>query len=400
MTNIKIKETPVSVLVLSTYEAYLQPLTAAKLSRQLKQSGCEVRVVDCFVQSLDIKLVKSFDNIAISVPLSDSITTAIKLLNVVRELNPKAKVALFGAHAILNKVELETQYSVAIPSDVAGFFTGLKTANDHNIIPDRESLLGLKHYVYPGGLINDKVVANIETTEGCRFKCTHCSVFSLAKGKVLYKKLDCVMEEIAFAVENGAEHISFTDPEFMNNATHTPAIIDAMHCSYPHLTFDVITRVDRLLRYKDAFITFFDKGCRFITTAIEFPDDKVLKALQKGYRTKDLGALAELIKTTDIVVNPTLITFTPWVDKATILAGEQYLAEIGLTEIIDPVQSKTRLMLTKDSNLLGTPHLEGIELSETEFGYDWCHPDQEVDELYRQRVSTMGGGFNRCCVRC
>jgi len=188
----------------------------------------------------------------------------------------------------------------------------------------------------------------------------------------------------------------------MNNGEHGPAVVEAMHREFPHLTFDIISRVDRILKFGDAFSRFFDYGCTFVTTALEFPNDRVLRILRKGYRVADLDALSERVRTTSLRINPTLIVFNPWVGVDDIAWGERFLADTGLSQIIDPVQYETRLMVTKSSPLLERDALHGIELIEHEFHYDWKHPNPEVDALYAERIARYktGSEFKRCCIRC
>lgn len=402
------------VIAFSVYESYLQPVLLGSIGGLLSRAGIGHRLVDLSVDAMDLADVMAAKAFVITVPLFDSLPAAALLARKLRLLKPGAAIFFTGAHATLNCPRLETEYGGTVVADprtelaeklaAAGVPAGpawpeVETAPDG---VDRTRLPPVTAYSYPGGLLGDKTIANVETTSGCRFSCTHCTVFTLSRQHVAYRDVAGVMAEIGSLVDQGADHVTFMDAEFMNNDEHGPAIVAALHRQFPSLTFDVVSRVDRILKYEAEFLRFFDAGCAFVTTAIEFPDDNLLQILRKGYRTKDLARLSELVATTGMRVNPTLIVFSPWVDVKGIEAGEAFLRDAGLTQIIDPVQYQTRLMLTKGSPLLDGKALDGVRLIEREFSFDGVHPDPATDALYRERIDApdQDDGFKRCCIRC
>jgi hypothetical protein len=51
--------------------------------------------------------------------------------------------------------------------------------------------------------------------------------------------------------------------------------------------------------------------------------------------------------------------------------------------------------------LLNSKWLDGIELIDRGFYYDWKHSDPAVDELWEERHQQAAeAGVRRCCVRC
>lgn len=403
------KQSP-HVIAFSAYESYLQPVLLASIGGLLARSGMKYRLVDLSVDAMDLAEAERAKAFVIAVPLFDSLEPVCLLVGNLRALNPGTPIFFVGPHATLNRRRLEAEYggTVVDLGEVVDRLAGAGIAADGGMPSvsvgrlDRQGVPPVTAYSYPGGLLDHKTVGNVETTVGCRFACTHCTVFTLARQHVDYGSIEDIIAEIDCLVNQGADHITFMDAEFMNDGEHGPAVIEAMHRQFPQLTFDMISRVDRILKYESVFRRFFDLGCTFVTTAIEFPDDRVLKILRKGYRTKDLLGLSDLVAATDIRLNPTLIVFTPWIDVEAVHAGERLLAESGLTQIIDPVQYRTRLMITKGSPLLETDALQGVPLIDQEFSFDWVHPDPAMDALYRERIGSANHetGFKRCCVRC
>jgi radical SAM superfamily enzyme YgiQ (UPF0313 family) len=399
-----------NLLILATYESFLQPLTVARLRTALGRIGYSADVIDCTVDAMDKKKLERAGAYVVTAPLFDSLRQACAIAGMLRARHGDKPLFFVGAYAELNRDALEHRFGARVLSgdyetslaDVlaqAGL-SAHETATERAPWWGRTLLPNIGNYAYPGGLLPDKKVGNVETTGGCRFNCSHCTVYTLSRGNVGYRPLKDVMGEIAWLVEQGVDHISFTDAEFMNVANHGPAIVEALAARHPGTTFDVISRVDRILKYQEEFRRFAELGCVFVTTALEFPDDKVLTKLRKGYRTKHLAKLAELNEQ-GIRINPTLIVFSPWVDLADIERGETFLADSGLSEIIDPVQRVTRLVVVKGSPLFETDALDGVVLHEREFDYTWEHPIPEVDQLYSERLKAAGSdAIGRCCVRC
>lgn len=386
-------------------------MSLATLGAMLNALGRTVRLFDLSVTAFTPADLARTELALIAVPLFDALPSAVALAAFLRRAYPKLTLAFYGAHAQLNQAALRERFDALVLDDLSVELPALldtlaigpdRPASGDGQLPDRRSLPGLSAYTYPGGLLTGRIVGNLEATGGCRYMCSHCTVFTLARGKVAYHALDRIMADIRQLVELGAEHITFMDAEFMNNGDHGPAVIEAMHREFPLLTFDLISRVDRILKFPDAFERFFECGCTFVTTALEFPNNEVLRLLRKGYRVKDLATLSERVHTTSLRINPTLIMFNPWVDVDDIEWGERFLSDTGLSEIIDPIQYETRLMITKRSPLLETDALRDIELIEREFHYDWTHPDPAVDALYAERTMRYHADseFKRCCIRC
>lgn len=395
------------LLFVSTYESYLQPTLLRSLGTAAAKWGVPYKLVDLAVEALDEADLAAAKAFVITVPLFDSIRPACAVAGRLRAAKPTAPVFFVGAHAALHGDVLESDYHGCIIRDGA---VGLRKALERlGIEPsaaahdsERPTLPPLQAYTYPGGLLSDRTIANVETTVGCRFGCTHCSVYALLRGRVQYTSVAQVITQIREMVDQGADHVTFMDAEFMNDAEHGPAVVEAMHREFPDVGFDLTTRVDRILKYEEKFRRFFDLGCAFVTTAIEFPDDEVLQVLRKGYRTADLARLADLIAHSGFRICPTLVVFSPWIDLPRIHRGESFLTSTGLDRIIDPVQRSTRLIVNKGSALLDTAALKGVQLIEREFSYDWVHPDPAVDALYAERVAAQCQieSFKRCCVRC
>lgn len=80
---------------------------------------------------------------------------------------------------------------------------------------------------------------------------------------------------------------------------------------------------------------------------------------------------------------PTFVPFTPWTTRENYLQLLEGVAELGLLEMIPPIQLAIRLLITASSPLL---ELESVQSVAEPFDgemlvYPWKSPDPEMDTL-------------------
>ena len=120
------------------------------------------------------------------------------------------------------------------------------------MVPDRHSLPALEKYsqlVFPDG--NRRVMGFTETTRGCKHLCRHCPVVPVYNGRFYAIPADIVLEDIRQQVAQGAQHISFGDPDFLNGPLHAQRVVEAMHEEFPALTYDAVIKIEHLIKYPD-----------------------------------------------------------------------------------------------------------------------------------------------------
>ena len=166
-------------------------------------------------------------------------------------------------------------------------------------------------------------------------------------------------------------------------------------------TFEFTTRVDHLLQYTDMFEHLVDLGLVRVTSALEFPSDRILRIFDKGITVDDMRAAIAEADRMGFELNPTFIPFTPWVGYEELLTFEDFLIETGLARVVDPTALQTRLLLFKGSPLLSSPWVDGLRTVDRGFFLEWTHPDPRVEELWQERRSDAEDmGKIRCCVKC
>ena len=159
-----------------------------------------------------------------------------------------------------------------------------------------------------GGL---RVVGNTDATRGCKHHCRHCPIVPVYQGQFRVVPVDVVVADIRSQVENGAQHISFGDPDFFNGPAHARKLMARLADEFPGLTYDVTIKVEHLLKHADLLPMLRASGCLFITSAVESVDDAVLAHLKKGHTRADFVRAVELCRREGVTLAPTFVPFTP-----------------------------------------------------------------------------------------
>jgi radical SAM superfamily enzyme YgiQ (UPF0313 family) len=244
-------------------------------------------------------------------------------------------------------------------------------------------------------------MGNVEVTRGCHHKCTYCSVYGAYDGGVAPYRLETLLSDVRQLADEGVRHFYFIDAEFFNSRTLGIQAIRQVAAEFPGSTFEFTTRVDHIQDYPDLLAELVSLGLRRVTSALEFPSDRILRIFDKGIDVANMREAIALAERIGFELNPTFIPFTPWVRYEELLTFEDFLIETGLARVVEPTALQTRLLLFKGSPLLRSPWLADIDLVDRGFHYDWTHPDRRVEELWRQRRSEAeGAGAMRCCVKC
>ncbi|MGV2929430.1 RCCLKC-tail radical SAM protein, partial [Macrococcus capreoli] len=259
---------------------------------------------------------------------------------------------------------------------------------------------------YPQKQVNrllgyEAIVGNTDIARGCHHKCLYCSVYAAYDGKVIMINEDVIIEDVKNMVEQGMSHLTFTDADFFNSKIHGVKLLRKLHTLFPELTYDFTTRIDHILENKDKIKEMKELNVKFITSALEFPNEEVLDAVAKNTSVKDIEDAIKFMDEVGITLNPTFIMFNPWTSFEDISIFKKFIEDNNLSSLVDPIQYETRLYLYKGSPLLHSPSIKALELTEYEFHYDWRHPDPKLDELYFSILTPQEEGiFKRCCLKC
>lgn len=412
------------IAVVSAFEARLQPILAAGAAGALRAAGAEVTAWDADAFPGEFP-GGDFDLVLISIPSFEGIEPGAQLA-VRFKAAGVLRVLAFGQYAWLNAAALAavtdgvladepegmTGWLLAYASgqataaQPAGIITGDSVRSKPKgrtprgwQLPARDLFEPITSY--PEHDTKFGLLGNIEATRGCHHRCSYCAVYAAYGIAAIPVDPAMVTGDAAQLAAQGARHFAFVDAEFFNTRRHALNAMQAVAAELGPVTFELTTRFDHIMEFEAEINQMTRLGLRVITSALEFPSEKVLRVFDKGIDVPGIKKAIRVAKNAGIELRPTFITFTPWVTLEEIHGLDDFMEETGITDWVDHTARQTRLLLFKGSPLLGTPWLDGIELTDRGFYYDWKHPDPAVDELWaHRRQEAVEVGATRCCVRC
>jgi radical SAM superfamily enzyme YgiQ (UPF0313 family) len=413
-----------NVAIVSAFEAELQPVLAASAASAIRDSGAQVIGWDAAVFPNDFP-GGDFELVVISIPSYEGIELAPELVAQFRKAGAR-RVLVCGQYAWLNASVFAAVADGVIvdePEDMAaqlvayargeiavdqleGVYCGtIKRPKPRRRMtrqwprPARDLFPPISDY--PAHDTKFGLLGNIEATRGCHHRCSYCAVYASYGVVAIPIEVESVLADATQLAAQGARHFAFVDAEFFNTRRHALDVMRAVAERLGPITFELTTRFDHILEFEAEINHMTELGLRVVTSAMEFPSEKVLQVFDKGIDVAGIKKAIWSAKAAGVELRPTLITFTPWVGLDEILALDDFLEEAGIAETVDETARQTRLLLYKGSPLLRSPWLEGVELIDRGFYYDWVHPDPAVDELWTERhQQAVESGATRCCVRC
>lgn len=401
-----------AIVLISCYELGHQPIALASPTAFLHRAGYSPTVLDLAIETLDLNEILDALFVGISVPMHTALRLGVEAARRVREKNPSCHICFYGLYANLNDIYLLENVSDSViggevevplaelidtlangkdPSLVRGVSTRERREEPYLekfplLLPHRNGLPPLKSYahLYKDG--EHLPVGTVEASRGCKHLCLHCPIPPVYKGRFYAVPREIVLEDIRGLVSQGAKHITFADPDFLNGPAHAMRIAWALHDEHPSLTFDFTAKVEHLVNNKELLPEFAGLGCIFIVSAVESLSDTVLANLAKGHTREEVLEALLHCNMSHISLRPSLLSFTPWTTADDYIELIDLIDDNGLIDHVDPIQLAIRLLVPPGADLLGTeamqPHLG--EYDPENFIHSWAHPDPRMDHLHRE----------------
>lgn len=378
------------ILLVSTYEMGHQPLALASPATRLARAGHQVRALDLSVQAFDRTQVLWAEAVAISVPMHTALRLAESVVAEIRRTAPSTPLALYGLYA---SVGLEAGFEVdaALVGEYEEELVGWAerptsgTRKDLSVqsyfVPDRDILPGPERYARLETAGGSKTVGYVEGSHGCRHRCRHCPVPVVYDGRYRVVGFDSVMADIDRLVDDGVEHVTFGDPDFLNGPSHAMRLLDGAHARHPGLTFDITVKVEHLVHNRLLLPRMAESGVAFVVSAFESTNDDVLASLEKGHTKRDLHAAVAETRAAGIDVHPTWLPFTPWTRVSDLADIFEFLHGHDLLAVTEPVQMGLRLLVPPGSLVLGLDGVSWSGFDPAALSHTWEHSDPRVDAL-------------------
>jgi len=410
-----------TILLVSCYELGHQPLALASPLAFLERAGYAAEALDISVEPFESARFARARLVAISVPMHTALRLGVRVAEQIRRVNPRCHVCFYGLYASLNADYLLEhcgdsviggEYEAAllalvdaVTSGRSGPIEGVRQ-REHPAapvlqrlpfaVPSRSALPGLKRYAHLDRDGRKELVGYVEGSRGCLHLCLHCPIPPVYGGRFFVVPQAIVLDDIRLLAQDGATHITFGDPDFLNGPGHSLAIVRAMHRERSDLTFDFTAKVEHILERADLFPELHELGCVFMVSAVESLSDTVLANLEKGHTRADVGRALGVVRGTGIAFRPTWVAFTPWTTLEDYLEMFDFVETEGLIDHVDPVQFTLRLLVPPGSSLLTRaairPYLRALD--QAGFIHRWTHPDPRMDALQREasRLVEQAGG--------
>ncbi len=397
---------PCKVALINPYDLGRQPFALAEPAAWLRKMGYSVTCIELSQQRLDGESLAGANLVALFLGMHTATRIAMEALPRIRELTPNAHLCAYGLYAPVNAAYLRARGVHTILDGepetelikLARQLSGADKPREEApatlrlIKPDRSGLPPLANYAHlkmPNG--SRKVVGFTEATRGCKHLCRHCPVVPVFQGRFRAVPREVVLQDIRQQIAQGARHISFGDPDFLNGPTHAVRLTCALHAEFPQVTFDATIKIQHLLRYEHLLPDLKRTGLLFVTSAVESVDDRVLERLDKNHTRADFVRVVGILRELKIALSPTFIPFTPWTTLAGYIDMLALLAELELVENVASVQLGIRLLVPAGSYLL---KLDGFRERLDAFdpamlGYQWRHSDPKIDELQSAVMATI-----------
>jgi radical SAM superfamily enzyme YgiQ (UPF0313 family) len=413
------------ITLLACYEQGHQPLSLASPLALLRNAGHEAEAFDLSIQRFPTSAIIESSLVAISTPMHTALKLAKSAAERVRLVNPSAHICFYGLYAWLNADLLLTKGSGTglkfVDSVIGGEYeailltlakrlrdgrsldsmVGLATDPGQKpqvnlqrprlTVPDRASLPGVNQYAHL--LLNGEALAAgyTEGTRGCLHHCRHCPVVPVYNGRFFVVPADIVLADIRQQVADGARHITFGDPDFLNGPGHSLRIARELHAEYPQVTYDFTTKVEHIIEHKETMRELASLGAAFVVSAFESTADHVLGRLDKGHTRADMERALSILQEIDLPVQATWVPFTPWTTLNDYLAMLAWIRDQRLVQNVAAVQLSIRLLVPPGSALLD--HNDRDQwvgtLDEEAFSYNWQHADPRMDILQRQVATCV-----------
>lgn len=409
----------VNIVLISTYELGRQPFGLASPAAWLRHRGHDLVCLDLSRQALDEAAVRAAQLIAIYLPMHTATRLAAKLIPALGGLNPLAHLCCYGLYAPMNADYLRT---LGVATILGGEFEqGLAQLAERGqsdargqVSPQPELLVSLDrlpfevpdrsgmppidryaHLVVPGG--GFRLVGSTEASRGCKHLCRHCPIVPVYKGVFRIVGRDVVLQDIRQQVAAGAQHISFGDPDFFNGIRHATELAEEFHREFPGVTYDVTIKIEHLRKFEAHLPRLKETGCLFVISAVEYLDDAVLRALDKGHTREDFLHVVHAFRAFGMTLHPTFVPFTQWTTMETYLDLLRVIHAESLVENVAPIQLGIRLLIPEGSRLL---ELEEVRqnvgpFDPQSFFYPWKHADPRIDALSETVQALAAEGDRR-----
>jgi len=309
----------------------LPSLGLGYLASSLEKKGHEVNILDLNIQRMDASALAQFLMLKDSKPSFVGITStattiyrAFEIAEVCKIVFPDAKVVLGGVQpTVMPEVVLSNKFvDYVIRGEGEYVFLELIEGRDirtiqglsykienkfiHNPnqapIQDLDKvpfpayhLFSINKYHPPQGLFRRLPAINLITSRGCPFRCTYCATQTIWPGKIRFRSIDNVIEELRELVARyRIREISFSDDTLVSVRSRIVELCEKILKNGINITWSC----NAIVNFVDQEVLRLMKkaGCHHICYGIESADQQILKNINKHIKLEDAREAMRLTK--------------------------------------------------------------------------------------------------------
>lgn len=265
------------------FQTIYPPLTLATLASVLRNKH-RVKVIDAVALNYSLQKLKNlYLKDKPELVFVNSSTPTIKTdLTTIDELYKlkKSGFLVFGVHATyfaneLSKKNRHIKFIKGLPYDCAYRIIGQKYDFSKPLVPSWD-LIDLSRYRLP--LRNRKFVM-LQTSYGCPYRCSFCTVPFYYGKKVRYKPLTNVISEIKYAKSLGVNYFLFFSETFTLNRDYVKKLCREMIKQNLRIHWMCNSRADTIDR--ETLLLMRKAGCWLISFGIESGNQAILDKCKK-----------------------------------------------------------------------------------------------------------------------
>ena len=384
----------VKVLLVSTYELGRQPVHLASPAAALVDAGFEVVTVDLAVEEWDPSILDGIGGVALSVPMHTAMRLAVSFAETIREIKPEIPLAFYGLYAsvgsdqVLGRLAdtiIVGEYETDLVQWARGLYTGramVTGISEHLgrsnfLTPIRSTLPKHDNYARLEWEGVARLAGAVEASHGCRHRCRHCPIPVVYDGRMRVVGAETVLSDIAQLANEGIEHVTFGDPDFLNAPRYSLDLLRQAHSAHPNLTFDVTVKVEHILAHESVWPEMASLGVLFVVSAFETVDEATLVILDKNHTVPDMTRAVAILRSAGIHIRPTWLPFLPWTSPEQLGDLVAFLDENRLWSATDPVQLAIKLLIPEGSLLEShpavVPYLRGYDAGSLTWAWRFEH---------------------------
>lgn len=164
----------------------------------------------------------------------------------------------------------------------------------------------------------------ISSSRGCSGSCSFCLVGLNFLGKSHWRghSAGWISEQLrALVRQHGVRRVLFVDDEFIGcpaSLARGEQLARRLIKMRLSVKYSIMCRPDTVIRNKPLLRLLRDSGLETVFLGVETFDDRILKSLNKGFKSADSKSAITFLESLGILVQCGNIVFTPWMTAATL----------------------------------------------------------------------------------